>query len=56
MNRFALTLVVPLGLLAPSVVLAHDPALHKGKATVGEIVSHGSAIRKSFRVRASTGD
>lgn len=42
MKHIAHTLLVTLGLLAPSAVLAHDPALNKGKATVGEIASVGA--------------
>lgn len=39
MKRIFLTTLLILGLSAPSIVKAHEPSKHKGKATRGEIVS-----------------
>ena len=39
MQRYLFSTILAIGLLAPSLAGAHDASLHKGKATVGEIVS-----------------
>jgi len=39
MQRYLFSTILAIALLAPSLAGAHDASLHKGKATVGEIVS-----------------
>src|SRR5262245_52865725 len=39
MQRYLFSTILAIALLAPSLANAHDPSLHKGKATAGEIVS-----------------
>src|SRR4051794_28606702 len=39
MPRFLFTTILAIALIAPSLGRAHDASLHKGKATVGEVVS-----------------
>lgn len=51
MNRTVLTLFLAIGILA-STAIAHDASKHKGKATVGEIVSLGD---DRFELKTATG-
>jgi hypothetical protein len=39
MKRYLFSTILAIALLAPSLAVAHDASLHKGKATVGEVVS-----------------
>ncbi len=39
MQRYLISSILAIALLAPSLAGAHDAKLHKGKATVGEVVS-----------------
>jgi hypothetical protein len=39
MNRRLFAVLVLAGLVLPAISVAHDPSLHKGRATTGEILS-----------------
>ena len=39
MKPYLLSTILAIALLAPGLLRAHDASLHKGKATVGEVVS-----------------
>ena len=39
MQQYLFSTILAIALLAPSLAGAHDASLHKGKATVGEVVS-----------------
>ena len=39
MQRYLFSTILAIALLAPSLAPAHDASLHKGKATIGEVVS-----------------
>ena len=53
MKRLFLTTLLILGLIAPSILKAHEPSKHKGKATEGEIVSVGG---DRFEMKTATGN
>ena len=53
MNRLFLTTLLILGWIAPSIMKAHDPSQHKGKATEGEIVS---VAGDRFEMKTATGN
>lgn len=52
MNRIVLTFLLAVGILAPTAVWSHDPSKHKGKATVGEIISVGD---DRFELKTASG-